>query len=125
MEAVFMLSVRTVHAGIAEKLTRLAKVLRGCVALAFPPGWPTNTDLAPETWPDGITQALQIAHNDIHSENVAFGDFTDEKEHDLSPILKILDFGSARVHDLSNPEEKTEFESRDFDATDVFSIGKI
>ncbi|KAM0814634.1 putative Protein kinase domain-containing protein [Seiridium cardinale] len=89
-------------------------------SLAFPPGWPTNVDLAPETWPDGTTQDVQITHNDMHSENVAFGDFTDEKEHDLSPILKILDFGSARVHDLSNPKEKTEFKSRDFDATDVF-----
>ncbi|RYP04276.1 hypothetical protein DL764_004539 [Monosporascus ibericus] len=38
-----------------------------------------------------------ITHNDVHGDNFMFGPYVDHPEHDISPILKLLDFGQSEV----------------------------
>ncbi|KAI1324326.1 kinase-like domain-containing protein [Xylariaceae sp. FL0255] len=68
-------------------------LIRASVGTAYPP------------WRDGEREYLppgpgkthsRLIHNDIHEGNLAFGDFTPgENEHNLVPVLKLLDFGAA------------------------------
>ncbi|RYP12976.1 hypothetical protein DL765_007063 [Monosporascus sp. GIB2] len=90
--------------------------------LAFPPGDERNEHLVPETmWRtrssktprnrvlDNQTQYLQILHNDLHDENVVFGDLdlvAWSIEHRMTPILKMIDFGSAEQFDFGSQELK-------------------
>jgi hypothetical protein len=36
---------------------------------------------------------------------VVFGEFKGAREHDLSPVLKLIDFGSATIYDLTDHDE--------------------
>ncbi|ETS87414.1 hypothetical protein PFICI_01242 [Pestalotiopsis fici W106-1] len=97
-------------------------LIKACIALAHPPQWPGNDKLPPEVWPAGTDPTAHICHSDLHIENVVFGEL-DGSEHDLVPILKVIDFGCADRYDLKDEQQKKEYESLKIDHTNVFSMG--
>ncbi|RYO98409.1 hypothetical protein DL763_002248 [Monosporascus cannonballus] len=108
--------------------------------LAFPPGDERNEHLVPETmWRTrssktprnrvlvNQTQYLQILHNDLHDENVVFGDLdlvAWSIEHRMVPILKMIDFGSAEKFDFGSDELKDRSASHPNEGN-VFDIGRL
>ncbi|KAI1465828.1 uncharacterized protein F4812DRAFT_461517 [Daldinia caldariorum] len=57
--------------------------------IRFPTGHETTTVYS------GVPTGL--AHNHVHGSNFMFGPVIDAPEHDVFPILKLLDFGIARI----------------------------
>ncbi|KAI1658740.1 hypothetical protein F4813DRAFT_388507 [Daldinia decipiens] len=71
-------------------------VIRACIGMAWPPPGP---NVEPEqTRPDDPTT---LAHNDMHNENLVFGDLDvvsiepNSSDHSLMPILKLINFGES------------------------------
>ncbi|KAJ2989953.1 hypothetical protein NUW58_g3202 [Xylaria curta] len=77
-------------------------VARGCLGMAYPPGDPTKTPRGPreqllEALPLDVDENPQnLAHGDLHDENVMFGNL-DSLEHGYFPVLKMIDFGMAII----------------------------
>ncbi|KAI0850803.1 hypothetical protein F5Y00DRAFT_260254 [Daldinia vernicosa] len=64
-------------------------LIRACIGMAWPPPGP---DVGPEQTRSGDPTTL--AHNDMHDENLVFGDL-DSSDHSLVPVLKLIDFGES------------------------------
>ncbi|KAI2631818.1 hypothetical protein GGR54DRAFT_581123 [Hypoxylon sp. NC1633] len=69
-------------------------LVRSCCGMA----WPSNRrdgQMEVESPKPGVLP-LGLSHNDIHSGNVLLGDFIEnDLDHQMSPILKLIDFGIA------------------------------
>ncbi|KAI0101183.1 hypothetical protein F4814DRAFT_456117 [Daldinia grandis] len=71
-------------------------LVRACIGMAWPPPGP---DVGPEHTRPGDPTTL--AHNDMHDENLVFGDLDvvstgpNSSDHSLVPILKLIDFGES------------------------------
>ncbi|OTB04420.1 hypothetical protein M426DRAFT_11569 [Hypoxylon sp. CI-4A] len=83
---------------------------RACVAMAYQPGHghPEIVNLH--------VQASDLSHNDMHGSNWMFGDLnSSNRQHALTPILKLIDFGLATtgnntsVH-MNPPEDVEEYD---------------
>ncbi|KAI1390340.1 kinase-like domain-containing protein [Hypoxylon trugodes] len=70
-------------------------MIRAYIAMAWPVKNYKDLETAKAIDPSGL------AHNDIHGDNLLFGSYMRGREHGLSPILKLLDFGLA---DLSEED---------------------
>ncbi|RYP73351.1 hypothetical protein DL770_007801 [Monosporascus sp. CRB-9-2] len=68
-------------------------MVRSCIGMA----WPRRADNDNETTMRQLPTSTGITHNDIHGDNFMFGPYLDNPEHDISPILKLLDFGQSEV----------------------------
>ncbi|CAJ2501835.1 Uu.00g046880.m01.CDS01 [Anthostomella pinea] len=75
-------------------------LVRMCIAMAWPPPIPAGT-----TNPQHILEVAGapppglLVHNDVHSGNVMFGSLVPgEVEHDLTPVVKLIDFGNSQEH---------------------------
>ncbi|KAI1802413.1 kinase-like domain-containing protein [Daldinia bambusicola] len=68
-------------------------MVRACIAIAWPTRFPTGHETTTVCF--GVPTGL--AHNDIHGGNFMLGSVIDAPEHDVFPILKLLDFGIARI----------------------------
>ncbi|OTA93387.1 hypothetical protein M434DRAFT_11663 [Hypoxylon sp. CO27-5] len=67
-------------------------LIRACCAMA----WPRN--LAPDQpqeleFPILDRPLSGLAHNDLHGSNVLIGEFLPDPEHNITPVLKFIDFG--------------------------------
>ncbi|KAI1339992.1 kinase-like protein [Xylariaceae sp. FL0016] len=96
-------------------------LLRTVIAMAWPgrgaPGLPYKNEQFPNDWQSRPT--TQLIHGDIHEDNVLIGELDpSEGEHDLVPILKLIDFGSARYD--QNP-----YVPNIGINTNIFDIGRI
>ncbi|KAI0853045.1 kinase-like domain-containing protein [Daldinia vernicosa] len=68
------------------------------IAMAWPPDGPGD-DGGPQLETIGQRRARRMVHDDLHDENVMFGDFDEEDgEHDLTPVMKAIDFGLAKIY---------------------------
>ncbi|KAI0439239.1 hypothetical protein F4803DRAFT_531876 [Xylaria telfairii] len=66
-------------------------LIRACVGMAWPPGGP-DVMLEVPAPPEPLT----LAHMDMHSNNVMFGELEErEAEHRIVPIAKLIDLGEA------------------------------
>ncbi|RYP66623.1 hypothetical protein DL771_007692 [Monosporascus sp. 5C6A] len=68
-------------------------MVRSCIGMA----WPRRADHENETTRRRLPTSTGITHNDVHSDNFMFGPYMDSPEHDISPVLKLLDFGQSEV----------------------------
>ncbi|KAI0117445.1 hypothetical protein F4814DRAFT_459529 [Daldinia grandis] len=59
--------------------------------------WPSNPSDGSGPTMQFLDEPSGLAHNDMHSGNFMFGSLADGPEHDVFPILKLLDFGIAQV----------------------------
>ncbi|KAK7754944.1 hypothetical protein SLS62_003028 [Diatrype stigma] len=59
--------------------------------------WPQKTPNENETTTGKLGQPSGITHNDVHGLNFMFGPYMDSPEHDITPILKLIDFGQSEV----------------------------
>ncbi|RYP10776.1 hypothetical protein DL765_007987 [Monosporascus sp. GIB2] len=59
--------------------------------------WPRRADNENETTMRQLPISTRITHNDVHSDNFMFGPYMENPEHDISPVLKLLDFGQSEV----------------------------
>ncbi|KAI1798566.1 hypothetical protein F4811DRAFT_569683 [Daldinia bambusicola] len=93
-------------------------LIRSCIAMAYPPGG-QGYNLT-ETVPPN-RRARRIRHGDMHDENVMFGALSsgNDVEHNLTPILKLIDFGEA-LEFSETPENVYRGEKEN-----VFSIGLL
>ncbi|KAI0126387.1 hypothetical protein BJ170DRAFT_723817 [Xylariales sp. AK1849] len=70
-------------------------MIRACIAMAWPRGAPdedgNETTIGRPSAPTGM------AHNDIHGGNLMFGSYMDRPEHDISPVLRLIDFGQSEL----------------------------
>ncbi|RYP70725.1 hypothetical protein DL769_004875 [Monosporascus sp. CRB-8-3] len=74
-------------------LNGLPNLIRSCIGMA----WPRKADNENETTMRQLPTSTGITHNDVHSDNFMFGPYMDNPEHDIFPILKLLDFGQSEV----------------------------
>ncbi|KAK8022103.1 hypothetical protein PG993_012870 [Apiospora rasikravindrae] len=92
-----------------------------------PMAWPPDQPIGP---PDGAfeivrqTLPLKITHGDLHSENVMIGPFEPDSEypeHDITPVLKMIDLGKMSGNEISVLREAN------FDATkqNIRDIGNL
>ncbi|OTB11578.1 hypothetical protein K445DRAFT_213462 [Daldinia sp. EC12] len=91
MERAKVLGLRTLPNRILWRI--FLCMVRACIAMAWPINFPSDT----ETTTSCSDEPTGLAHNDIHGSNFMFGTLADAPEHDVFPILKLLDFGLARV----------------------------
>lgn len=78
-------------------------LLRMCIAMAWPPGKPADNSPVVEVIGGGRPGALH--HGDFHDGNVMIGAIEmnpEETEHDLVPMLKLIDWGAASNYDESS-----------------------
>ncbi|TRX97137.1 hypothetical protein FHL15_001931 [Xylaria flabelliformis] len=69
----------------------LENVIRACVGMAWPPDGPDVVLEVPAP-----SEPLTLAHMDLHSGNVMFGDLDErELEHGTVPVAKLIDLGEA------------------------------
>ncbi|KAI1205129.1 uncharacterized protein F4807DRAFT_444127 [Annulohypoxylon truncatum] len=89
-------------------------MIRSCCGLA----WPRNRqdNLVEIELPIEGVEPGGLAHNDLHSENVLLGDFG-YGEHNISPILKIIDFGLTSEYE---PGEREAAKN-----TNLFELGML
>ncbi|KAJ2981290.1 hypothetical protein NUW58_g6724 [Xylaria curta] len=78
-----------------NKLTRVVKVVRASIGMAFPVGSPLGTPPVLETIPTDGTPIQGIQHNDIAPRNVVIGMGDEIDEHYIGHIFKLIDFGGA------------------------------
>ncbi|KAI1496204.1 kinase-like domain-containing protein [Biscogniauxia marginata] len=70
-------------------------LVRGCVALAYPPDGDDKTANKLETIPKG-RKPENLQHGDLHLRNIMISDISSEfREHTFTPALKLIDFGQA------------------------------
>ncbi|KAI1376418.1 hypothetical protein F4677DRAFT_445671 [Hypoxylon crocopeplum] len=67
--------------------------IRGCIALEYP--WDNRDEN--ETMRRSLPQPTGLVHADLHCGNVMFGSWLDDPEHDILPVMKILDFGLSYI----------------------------
>ncbi|KAI1653859.1 hypothetical protein F4813DRAFT_241790 [Daldinia decipiens] len=96
-------------------------LIRIGIALAWPPAGPGN-DGEPQTETIGPGPGRRIVHDDLHDENVMFGPFEPDSdgEHDLTPIIKAIDFGTAKEF----PADRSDF-SHKGEPDNVFDFGVL
>ncbi|KAH9906358.1 hypothetical protein F4778DRAFT_725551 [Xylariomycetidae sp. FL2044] len=104
-------------------------LIRACVALAYPPGQPDGLDPQPIIEEPQAGQASTLIHADLHEANVMFGPWTlpqaplppelEMTEHDIVPILKMIDFGAAMEWPGNNSTQARSV------AQNLFDIGEI
>ncbi|KAI0024018.1 kinase-like domain-containing protein [Xylariomycetidae sp. FL0641] len=83
-------------------------LVRASVAMGFPPeGEGQREEIRPGQDPS------PFAHRDLHGRNLVFGDTDGSAEHDLFPILKLIDFDNAT--DMGEVED---FDRDDYDRFD-------
>ncbi|KAI0106592.1 hypothetical protein F4776DRAFT_645852 [Hypoxylon sp. NC0597] len=74
-------------------------LVRSCIAMAYPPHGPRDGPLRVEEIPEDPKDQMevtQLIHCDMHTSNILFGDLTpDHWEHELVPIMKLIDFERA------------------------------
>ncbi|KAI0025993.1 kinase-like domain-containing protein [Xylariomycetidae sp. FL0641] len=68
-------------------------MVRGCIALA----WPDQDFLSNETIPENGGTTAGITHQDMHGDNLMFGPLLEAPEHNLTPLLKMIDFGLSET----------------------------
>ncbi|KAI2625040.1 kinase-like domain-containing protein [Hypoxylon sp. NC1633] len=83
-------------------LSRLFMCLvRFCIAMAYPPRYPRGAVAMEERIPRHRAERedkYQLVHSDLHPWNILFGDIMSHRwEHDLTPIMKLIDFERAGV----------------------------
>ncbi|KAI8949591.1 kinase-like domain-containing protein [Xylaria longipes] len=73
-------------------------LVRAIVGLTYPPQSPENSPLVLETIPPD-REPSGLSHGDLASRNIMLGDRdpVGPSEHRLAPLLKVIDFGYARV----------------------------
>ncbi|KAI0390127.1 hypothetical protein F5Y17DRAFT_446080 [Xylariaceae sp. FL0594] len=74
-------------------------LIRMAMAMAWPPEKPAGENPQPVTESVTGEPRGRLAHCDMHNENVMFGDAVppdEDEEHSLVPIMKLIDFGTAR-----------------------------
>ncbi|KAI0535410.1 hypothetical protein GGR58DRAFT_515387 [Xylaria digitata] len=74
-------------------------LVRMCIAMGWPPQRPDGIDPQPVLETANGDPYGGIIHGDMHHGNLMFGDFIPEDpngEHTLTPILKLIDFGTVR-----------------------------
>ncbi|KAI0384788.1 hypothetical protein F5Y04DRAFT_293090 [Hypomontagnella monticulosa] len=79
-------------------------LVRACCAMAWPPPQPDGPYPAPVTETVGSEEtASNLRHSDLHEQNVLFGPILlhppEQPEHQFMPILKVIDFGAAKLID--------------------------
>ncbi|KAK8069032.1 hypothetical protein PG994_005648 [Apiospora phragmitis] len=89
-------------------------LVRAFIAMAYPRKADENAEPCLEEIPGEGTQPLNLDHGDLHMGNVMIGDIASPSgdEHELVPILKLIDFGQA-------------IESQDGMRENLFKISKI
>ncbi|KAI6083959.1 kinase-like domain-containing protein [Hypoxylon rubiginosum] len=77
-------------------------MMRGCVAISYP-----DHD---ERIPGRDVEPSGLVHNDLHIDNIILGDFLTEilAEHEITPIVKIIDFGSAGQMTRNNHHQEVQ-----------------
>ncbi|KAI1434335.1 hypothetical protein GGR50DRAFT_695273 [Xylaria sp. CBS 124048] len=95
---------------------------RMCIAMGWPPQQPEGDDPQPVTERAHGPAYGGLSHSDIHSGNVMLGGFMPDdpdKEHWLTPILKLIDFGEMKKLE----GEQKEIEKAN--AANLYAIGYI
>ncbi|KAI1378032.1 hypothetical protein F4677DRAFT_33026 [Hypoxylon crocopeplum] len=71
-------------------------LVRQMVAMAYPPRGGPNAPVSREEIRISETR-FGLSQNSPHLGNVVFGDLSDDIEHKLTPILKLIDFGRGEI----------------------------
>ncbi|KAI0470008.1 kinase-like domain-containing protein [Xylariaceae sp. FL0804] len=100
------LMLRAKEAGLTSLPNRLLWrlflcIIRACIAMA----WPRNSPDENETTRVQLSLPTGITHNDFHGDNLMFGPLMEAPEHDLTPILKLIDFGLAEIRERKRHAE--------------------
>ncbi|KAK8131571.1 hypothetical protein PG984_008009 [Apiospora sp. TS-2023a] len=76
-------------------------LVRTCIAMAYPGNADENAEPRLEEIPSDGTQPSHLEHGDLHMGNVMIGDIGSPSgnEHQLVPILKLIDFGQAKENE--------------------------
>ncbi|KAI0970141.1 hypothetical protein F4678DRAFT_480816 [Xylaria arbuscula] len=92
--------------------------VRAVIAIAYPKAYDPDTTPTLEQLPAPDVQPSDLMHNDLHDNNIMFGP-TDRStpEHSLFPMMKLLDFGSAR--DLDKRYGTSAVEHNLFDVSEI------
>ncbi|KAI1411296.1 hypothetical protein F5Y13DRAFT_191572 [Hypoxylon sp. FL1857] len=71
-------------------------LIRQCVAMAYPPNGGDNAPITPDEIRDGVAP-FALTQNSPHPGNIVFGDLSADFEHNLVPLVKLIDFGRGQV----------------------------
>ncbi|KAI0019477.1 hypothetical protein F4780DRAFT_447680 [Xylariomycetidae sp. FL0641] len=80
-------------------------LVRTCIAMAYPPNGPINGPVHRETY-DPDKEPINLTQNSSHLRNIMFADPKPDPEHHGYPLVKLIDFGRARIE---GPETMKEF----------------
>ncbi|KAI0482222.1 hypothetical protein GGR56DRAFT_684802 [Xylariaceae sp. FL0804] len=84
-------------------------LVRSCIAMAWPMKRKDNQVLServPANWAEQLA-ASHLQHNDLHVGNVLLDNPPLDEEHNIAPILKMIDFGLAGNWYSGNPGSVT------------------
>ncbi|KAI1337322.1 hypothetical protein F5Y15DRAFT_425908 [Xylariaceae sp. FL0016] len=97
-------------------------LIRMCIAMAWPPERPDEEDPAQIFERAETTKPRRrLIHGDMHNENIMIGTLLPHagSEHDLTPVLKLIDLGSMTEEDEHPSNEESAI------AQNLFEVGAL